>query len=293
MEQTILMIISISILLLCVGVILYILYENRHFHVTTYEYSNKKIPKAFDQSVILFISDLHNYTYGTDNEKLLKVIRNNSPDYILIGGDMIVKGTEFDGTKALQLIKKLTREYPVYYAFGNHELRSSMLPETKNTTFLEYIRKLKKYGVKFLLDDKITLTKKGDSIELYGLNLPAKYFEKFKRTSLPEEELLERLGKPDKSRFSLLLAHNPIYFKDYTDWGADLVLSGHVHGGMIVLPALGGVMSTQGLLFPKYDFGLFKDRQATMILSRGLGNHTIHIRINNRAELVKIVLQSN
>ena len=292
MEQTIVLIIIISILLLCIGVILYILYENRHFHVTTYEYTNKELPPAFDHSVLLFISDLHNYRYGPNNERLIKAIRDNSPDYILIGGDMIVKGTEFDGTNALRLIKVLSKEYPIYYAFGNHEQRLSMLEETKDTTFVEYINRLKRYGVKFLLDDKLVLTKKGQSIDLYGLNLPELYYQKFKKNPMSAKELIDRLGKPDRKRFSLLLAHNPEYFNEYANWGADLVLSGHVHGGIIALPVIGGVMSTQGLLFPKYDFGLFENKQATMILSRGMGNHTIHIRINNRAELVKIVLKS-
>lgn len=293
MEQTIVLIILISMLFLGVGICLYILYENRHFHITRYEYCNKKIPSSFDQAVILFISDLHSYCYGPNNQRLLQAIKNEKPDYILIGGDMIVKGVNFNPTVALRLLKELAKEYPVYYAFGNHELRISQLPETSKTTYVEYIKKLKKYGVRFLIDEKITLTKDGQSMDLYGLNLSEHYYQKFRKNTLTKRKLNDHLGKPDSHRFNVLLAHNPVYFKEYSTWGADLVLSGHVHGGMIALPAIGGVMSTQGLLFPKYDFGLFENQQSTMILSRGLGNHTIHIRINNRAELVKIVLYSN
>ncbi len=293
MERTILFIIITSLILLGLGLFLYILYENKHFHVTTYQYSNKKLPSAFDHTVILFLSDLHSYSYGMNNERLLQSIRKNKPDYILIGGDMIVKGPNFNGKEALKLLKELAKEFPVYYAFGNHELRLSMLPETCDTTYVEYINKLKSYGVKLLVDDKISLSRNGQSINLYGLNLPEYYYKKFNKISLPEEELTSHLGTLNKNCFNVLLAHNPIYFSEYANWGADLVLSGHVHGGMIALPVIGGVMSTQGILFPKYDFGLYEKKESTMIISRGLGNHTIHIRVNNHAELVKIVLKSN
>ena len=291
MQHTILLIILSSVLVLGLGLLLYVLYENRHFHVTTYQYRNKKLPKAFNQSVIIFLTDLHNYSYGDKNTKLLETIRKQKPDYIFIGGDMIVKGSGFDGTVALQLIKELAKEFPVYYAFGNHELRISTLEETKDTTYVEYINLLKSYGVQFVIDHKVSLIKNGQSIDLYGLNLPEIYYKKFKKIQLPLMEIKDRLGTPTKSRFNILLAHNPVYFPEYANWGADLVLSGHVHGGIVALPIVGGVMSTQGILFPKYDFGLYGREDATMILSRGLGNHTIHIRVNNHAELVKVVLK--
>lgn len=292
MEYTIIQIIISSIAILSIGLYLYILYENRHFHITTYEYRNSKLPKAFDGCKVIFLTDLHNYCYGKGNERLIKAIESQHPDYILIGGDMIVKGIDFDGKVALDLLGRLASKYPVYYAFGNHELRLSVLPETKDSTFVEYIDTLKSYGVQFLLNDKISLTKGKESIELYGLNLSEYYYEKCRKNPLTKEELAKLLGELDPDKFSILLAHNPLYFPEYASFGADLVLSGHVHGGIIALPVLGGVVSTQLRLFPKYDFGKFENQDSTMILSRGLGNHTIHIRINNRAELINVILQS-
>lgn len=293
MEYIIILIIVSSILILSIGLYIYILYENRHFHITTYEYHNSKLPKTFNGCRLIFLTDLHNYSYGKDNERLMEAIRSQHPDYILIGGDMIIKGIDFDGNVALDLIGRLTAEYPVYYAFGNHELRLSSLPESDYSTFVEYLNTLKSYGVQFLLDEKISLIKGKESIDLYGLNLSEFYYIKFKKNPLTKEELENHLGRPNTRKFSILLAHNPIYFPNYADWGADLVLSGHVHGGMIALPVIGGIVSTQVRLFPKYDFGKFENKNSTMILSRGLGNHTIHIRINNRAELISIILQSD
>lgn len=87
-----------------------------------------------------------------------------------------------------------------------------------------------------------------------------------------------------------MIAHNPEYFPAYAEWGADLVLSGHVHGGLMRLPFLGGVIAPSMKLFPKYDGGVFEEHGSTMILSRGLGTHTLPIRIFNPGELVVIRL---
>ena len=85
-----------------------------------------------------------------------------------------------------------------------------------------------------------------------------------------------------------MLAHHPAYFDAYASWGADLTLSGHLHGGMIRLPFVGGLVSPQMRLFPKYDKGLYTKKGKKLIVSAGLANHTVNIRINNPPELVVI-----
>lgn len=107
-----------------------------------------------------------------------------------------------------------------------------------------------------------------------------------------ETEYLNRvLGNPEKKCFNLLIAHNPDYFDAYADWGADLTVSGHVHGGLMRLPFLGGVISPKLRLFPHYDGGRFEKDGKEMILSRGLGTHTLPIRIFNPGEMVVIRLR--
>ncbi|MDE6892596.1 MAG: hypothetical protein K2P50_12455, partial [Lachnospiraceae bacterium] len=104
-----------------------------------------------------------------------------------------------------------------------------------------------------------------------------------------EVSYLDRLiGRPDKSRATVLIAHNPRYFEVYAGWGADFVVSGHVHGGLMRLPFLGGVISPALKLFPKYDGGEFHEGKSTLILGRGLGTHTLPIRIFNPGEVVVI-----
>ena len=98
------------------------------------------------------------------------------------------------------------------------------------------------------------------------------------------------VGKANRDRFQILLAHNPVYFEEYARWGADLVLSGHVHGGIVRLPFLGGVISPAFTLFPKYDGGKFERGDSTMLLGRGLGTHTLPVRMWNPGEIVLVTL---
>ena len=104
--------------------------------------------------------------------------------------------------------------------------------------------------------------------------------------------LEDTLGKSDIRKCNLLIAHNPDYFSEYAKWGADLTLSGHVHGGIMRLPWLGGVLSPSYRLFPKYDGGVFRENGAIMLLGRGMGSHTIPLRFFNPAQLYEVTLKS-
>ena len=99
------------------------------------------------------------------------------------------------------------------------------------------------------------------------------------------EKKLGNVGKSERDKYQVLIAHNPLYFPEYAEWGADMTVSGHVHGGIIRLPLLGGVISPAIALFPKYDGGKYMRGDKAMILSRGLGTHTIHVRFNNPGEV--------
>ena len=105
------------------------------------------------------------------------------------------------------------------------------------------------------------------------------------------DQLKDELGNCEEDgAYHILLAHNPVYFKQYAAWGADLTLSGHLHGGIIRLPLIGGVITPQAKLFPRYSAGKYEIGEKWMIVSRGLGTHTIPIRFNNKPELSVIHL---
>ena len=100
-------------------------------------------------------------------------------------------------------------------------------------------------------------------------------------------------GIPDPEVFHILLAHNPVYFDTYAAWGADLTLSGHLHGGIIRIPGIGGLITPQAQLFPKYDRGLISVNGKYMVVSAGLGEHTVPIRIFNPPQLILITVEGN
>lgn len=240
---------------------------------------------------LLMLSDLHDRTYGKDNEKLIQAIDRANPDVILMAGDMITSTTECDYSVALSLCQKLATRYPVYYALGNHEQKWKERPVKYDNVYQEYLQELKRCGVIVLDNDQVALPEFG--ITVYGLSIERnEYYKRFSSTHMEKLQLDEKLGKPDEEHYRILLAHNPDYFTTYSEWGANLTLSGHVHGGIVQIPFLGGVIAPSLRLFPKYDAGLFEDGENKMILGRGLGYHTLPVRIGNPAELICIDLHS-
>lgn len=270
--------------------ILYIVYENHHFEITQYNIRSNRIPKAFDRINMVILADLHNNKYGKDNIKLLDEIDRIAPDYILVAGDMIVSGEGEHLEVPYSLIAALAVRYPVYYGLGNHEQR--MVPEenSRYKNYEDYVRKLEKLGVRFLDNESAVISKDGENIILTGLTISMDYFKKLRQPEMTEEYIQNLVGIPDKKCYNILIAHNPVYFKLYKEWGADLIVAGHLHGGIIRLPGLGGIISPQYKFMPKYDAGMFELENTRMLVSRGLGLHTIKLRINNRPELMSVTL---
>ena len=248
-----------------------------HFPVVeTYQISS---PKLQTSHRFVLLTDLHGCISGKKNEKLLRMIREQKPDYVCIAGDMTVKnGLYMD--RAIDLMKQLRVQFPVLYAPGNHEIR---MPE-----YERYKSMLEQLQVQYLENNNISID---GNVIIYGLDLPEYWYHKcWQKRKMQQEVLEELLGECRTDSFSVLLAHNPEYFPWYAKWGADLTLSGHVHGGIMRLPKLGGVISPSLRLFPKYDAGQFEENGHKMVLSRGLGLHHIKLRFFNRPEISVINL---
>lgn len=246
----------------------------------------------FDQPVrMVLLADLHSNQIGRDNEVLIREIRKFQPDLILVAGDCIVGEKNSDTSAAENLMKKLGRQYPVYYENGNHEHRMKEKPEIYGDGYQRYRQRLKASGIHLLENKRERIAVKGLPLTIYGLELEQKYFRRSAgRRRLSAEEVRQYVGGRKKDGFAILLAHNPVFFPAYAQWGADLVCAGHLHGGIVRIPGLGGVISPQMRLFPKYDRGRYQEGKSTMIVSAGLGSHTIPFRLFNPIELVKIEL---
>ena len=259
------------------------------FEITSYDITSKKIPKSFHGYKIAHLSDLHGALHGAGNEELIRAIDQAQPDLIVMTGDMMDhRGGAVKN--ALDLCRKLAKRYPVYYAIGNHEQTLA------KPVWQDAVHELCDMDVRILDNQKLELTVDGRSIDVYGLTTPMVYYKdplgEYERgVELTKGHVTDLLGVSDKARFKLLLAHNPLYFPAYYNWGADLTLSGHVHGGIIRIPGLGGLLSPDMTFFPKYDAGHFKRNGRHLIVSRGLGNNFL-FRICNKPELIFITLTS-
>lgn len=276
------MVVLIIIVILAVFFLTVMIIDGNRFHVVEYQLYSSKVKKEHRYVVL---SDLHNKSYGEKNSKLIRKITKLTPEGILIAGDILTAKPEKSYEVALDLIKNLAEKYPIYYGMGNHETRLFLYPETYEDMGERYLADLNKVSVDFLKNESRQCE---DNIRITGLDMNKAYYKRFKKEPMDSGYLQETLGEANEGKYEILLAHNPDYFEEYAAWGADLVLSGHVHGGMMRLPVLGGVVSPSFKLFPKYDGGIFKLGKSTMIISRGLGMHTIPIRIFNPGELVLV-----
>lgn len=278
--------ILITILGLVALILLWImLYDSNRFVVVQHSFADSRIRK---KCRFVVLADLHDKKYGKDNERLIKAVRELKPDGILVAGDMITASPKekLDGTIAF--LGELAGDYPIYYGNGNHEHRLKLYPEVYGKLAQEYERRLQEIGIRPLVNEHTVLADAG--ITIYGSQIDKSYYQRFHTKYMAPEYLLEILGEADKKSYSILLAHNPDYFPQYAGWGADLVLSGHIHGGMVRIPGWRGMVSPAVRFFPRYDGGLFREGASAMVLSRGLGMHTIPIRLFNPGELIVIDL---
>lgn len=272
--------------------VVYLWIENKNMVVTNYLLEQKKVPDNFHDMRFVCITDLHYNQYGKGNARLLKAIHESKPDVILIAGDLVVTAKPKKIEVAYHFLSELTKRYPVYYAPGNHELKWEHSIGCDKEFYQNFLENLKKLGVCYLNNESLTLKKGSDTLIIRGLSLPLRFFVKGKqKVKISVDEIESLIGKTKEDAYEILLAHIPDYFESYALYGADFILSGHVHGGIMKLPFLGGVISPSYELFPKYDSGIFKKGRTVMFLSRGLGTHTIPVRVFNRPELLCVEIR--
>lgn len=255
------------------------------FGATEYVITHEKI-KTPRTAVV--IADLHGFRYGKGNRRLIAAVQSAKPDMILIPGDMIV-GKQYTTYRTAEvLMRRLRGIAPVYYSYGNHESRSRQRNSRSYDSFMEYEKRLREDGITLLNNESVSV---GEDICLTGLELPLNCYQKGVVTPYPHAFVSRHVPKADRERYQILLAHNPAYAKEYVRWGANLSLCGHFHGGLIRIPGVGSLISPQFQWRPDYDAGEFAFGKDRAIVSRGMGTHTFHIRIFNRAELVVVRLR--
>ena len=272
---------ALCLLCIIIGFLGYNIIQNQHFEVNEITIKCETLPEDFQGYKIVQVSDLHNTEFGENNSELLSAIKEQSPDIIVITGD-IVDSRRTDVQIARDFVNNASKIAPVYYVTGNHEARVKVEDEIDNVELNENV---------IVLHNKDVLIKKGESvIQLIGVDDPD-----YKAVKDSTEYMSKRLEKYCSNEyFKILLSHRPELFEVYVENEMNVIFSGHAHGGQVRLPFIGGLIAPHQGLFPTYDAGLFyATNDAAMVISRGLGDSIIPLRINNPPELVVVTLDKN
>lgn len=250
--------------------VIYFLAENRLLIVRRYKIKTS-LPKEMSPLKIVQISDVHGRTYGKNWKRLLFKVRSLSPDLILITGDLVSR-TARDLSRTAVLLRGLCGICPVYCCLGNHEL------DLPDKVMEQYRKMMSECGAFLLEDEQEVFEKNGKRIFIAGASLKSGCYKNenggySKLQSVTPRELSESVG--EKEGFTVLLAHNPFFYRAYARWGAELTFSGHVHGGAVRVPFLGGVLSPERKFFPKVSRGIYEEKGKKTIVSAGIGKYRL------------------
>ena len=233
---------------------------------------------------IAFVSDLHSCRYGDGMGELIEAIDRQSPDLILLGGDIFDDDLPDDNT--LDFLKGVAGRYPCYYVTGNHEYWAGA------DGFAAQMAALEALGVVRLSGEMAAVEINGVRLNLCGVDDPYAWTVPFDAAASAWQSFRDQLRAvselPREGAYTILLTHRPELFDLYCASGFDLVLAGHAHGGQWRLPGLlnGLYAPNQGWL-PPYAGGLYEKNGTVMIVGRGLARESTRLpRFYNRPEMV-------
>ena len=258
------------LLIIAVFAVMFVIGNN----ILTVSYEKFGLDGITENIKVLQLSDLHKKQFGKGNKRLIKKIKELSPDIIIMSGDMVSRDSgDFDGYESLL---DGIKDYRIFACFGNHEtdMPAEMLER--------YLKISDRYGVKTLVNEFARLE---NGLNIAGLAVEREYYRNSDGSyrNLKEYTIADMKKALGEHSFPVvLLAHNPLFFGVYADWGAEIIFSGHVHGGVVRFPFVKGLLSPERKLFPKYSEGTYRKKNSVMCVSRGLGK----LRLFNPPEIV-------
>ena len=258
------------------AVFLYARYTKTHYEIRFYQETSKKVSANIRIAVI---SDIHNREYGENNETLISDLRALKPDLVLFPGDMVIRDQD-DYQPVLNLVSASAEIAPCYGVLGNHESERIYYDNDKDLP-----KAFEKAGLKLLRNSQEEIRIGEDTVQLIGVEGTAYGFEEYGGRDFMEKR------KVNPSAFCFLMAHIPTLFEpQLSGYDFDLGIAGHVHGGIVVLPFIGGLYTDEEGFFPKFTAGKYiMDKQQTLIISAGLGDSKpFPPRVNNTPELIVI-----
>lgn len=273
----------IKLIAIIVFLVCFSYFENNSIVISKYDVKSETLPVAFNNFKIVQISDLHNKVFYKDNNTLVAKIKSQKPDIIVITGDLVDR-RKYNEENAISTINKIKDIAPIYYVNGNHEGWSG--------NFASLEKKLIESGVFVLRNESVFYEKGKEKVLILGVDDPAfntnSHSEDYMNEDIMKSELLDI---NNKKYFKILLSHRPELFDLYVHNNIDVAFTGHAHGGQVIIPFIGGIISPNQGFWPKYYKGMYTKDTTTMVVSRGLGNSIIPQRIFNRPEIVTVTLK--
>lgn len=267
--------IIVSLIILLILAAAFAVFDSRsNLEISEYTVSSDRLPESFDGYRIVQLSDFH----GADlADKIADAVRSLEPDLIVLTGDFI------DSADDLQPVEQLTNELKnicdIYFVSGNHDFASGEI--TKLSEILDGS------SVRYLHNEYVCITRGSDTIVLGGVEDPNSWAE------MPgPEDICSAMLSEHPDDYRILLGHRNYWVTEYPDLPVDLIFCGHAHGGIVRIPGIGGLLSTNRSLFPDYTEGVFECGSYSMVVSRGLGNSISVPRLFNRPEIVCVTLNS-
>ncbi len=262
------------LLILSIVFLMFFFDQQNKLQTETVTVTSSGVPEAFDGLRIVQLSDLHGHEFGMEHETILRKVRELEPDLIAITGDLIDQESQMD--LMLLLAEDLVKIAPTYYVTGNHEWAIRKAGELKE--------ELARRGVRVLSNEYEILERDGTTVAIAGIDDP---------NGPADQKTGVQLRSEIEADYTVLLAHRNTV-EEYADWGYDLVLCGHGHGGIVRIPVVDiGLLDTNREFFPEYDSGLYPMGDGFCFVSRGLGSNTVPVRafrLFNRPHLPLLVL---
>ena len=269
-------------ILLLFALYIFIGYMQQSLILAEYHITSPAVSMELDGFKMAHISDFHSGWNSVSASVIIKMTSEQNPDIICLTGD-IVDGQNPDFTAVEQLISGLSKITQVYAVSGNNE-------HYKPSINIQMESIYKTYGVQLMDDKTTTIINNGGVITISGI---ADIRGTFGDSTLKFNKQVELIKTSSNNEgFCIVLYHRANAFEKITETGYHLVLSGHLHGGIIRLPFFGGILSPVGELMPKYAGGMYNTNDVYLVSNRGIGNNSFLPRIYNPPEVAIVVLHS-
>lgn len=271
----------IILLIIIIGIVTY--RGNTTVGTSFYEVSSDRLPASFEGYKIVQLSDLHDAKFGENHQDVVNEVKSIGPDAIFITGDFVDRN-RYKLEQSLILLEELQHVAPIYYVTGNHEISTNDVARIKEG--------LQQFGVRILSDEvEIITSDKNESIAIGGVEDPLS-------STLEDEEAVEvaiisAFDNLPTDMFKILLSHRPELFDTYVNNQIDITFSGHAHGGQFRIPGVGGLLSPGQGVFPKLTSGIHEKDGSRLVVSRGLGNSIMPVRLFNQPEIVVVTLKKS